>query len=46
MAGGLVVGLGLHVIGLEKLSNPSKAILDYERETRLRTFWWFFLLDR
>lgn len=24
MAGGLVVGLGLHVIGLEQLSNPSK----------------------
>ena len=48
MAGGLAVDLGLHVIGLDALSEskPSKVLLAEERETRLRTFWAFFLVDR
>ncbi|PMD33962.1 hypothetical protein L207DRAFT_498539 [Hyaloscypha variabilis F] len=46
MAGGLALGLGLHVIGLQALSDPSYAPLQEERETRIRTFWAFFLFDR
>jgi hypothetical protein len=48
MAGGLAVDLGLHVIGLDALSVSalSKELLAQERETRLRTFWGFFLVDR
>jgi hypothetical protein len=46
MAGGLALGLGLHVIGLQALSDLSYTPLQEERETRMRTFWAFFLFDR
>jgi hypothetical protein len=45
MAAGLAVRLGLHVIGLQALSDPSYAVIHEEKEVRLRTFWAFFLLD-
>ena len=48
MAGGLAVDLGLHVIGLDALSESksSRTLLAEEREIRLRSFWAFFLVDR
>jgi hypothetical protein len=46
MAAGLAVGLGLSVIGLQALSNLTHAIIYEEKESRLRTFWAFFLMDR
>jgi hypothetical protein len=46
MAGGLALGLGLHVIGLQTLSDLSHGLLQEDRESRIRTFWAFFLFDR
>ncbi|KAF4634816.1 hypothetical protein G7Y89_g3285 [Cudoniella acicularis] len=46
MAGSLATALGLHAIGLQDLSNPTYRLELQNRESRIRTFWAFFLMDR